>query len=226
MTSLSHDFRQFWGLTKYMAESGYDNGRGEGEISQVLDISHPFSTTMINKRLLEPAEDMWAKSWYHVSFKWYECLCSPAIMVACSRQEEKKRSCDAVFRGKRSEEIQFYLDISLLFQPLDVLAHVLAPFLNLTICNSSQFQCYGQLQQGQQEKLNSAVTMSLLVTCQPQLRWWHDLTLVFGGNFLKMKTMILPLKDNYLHSCGVFVCLVGFCFFLSLLCGLSCCTVM
>lgn len=58
MTSLSHDFRQFWGLTKYMAESGYDNGRGEGEISQVLDISHPFSTTMINKRLLEPAEDM------------------------------------------------------------------------------------------------------------------------------------------------------------------------
>ena len=58
MTSLSHDFRQFWGLTKYMTESGYGSGRGEGEISQILDILHPFSTTVINKRLLEPEKDM------------------------------------------------------------------------------------------------------------------------------------------------------------------------
>lgn len=41
-----------------MTESGYDNGIGEGEISQILDILHPFSTTVINKRLLEPAKDV------------------------------------------------------------------------------------------------------------------------------------------------------------------------
>lgn len=57
MTSLSHDFRQFWGLTNYMTESGYDKGRSEGEICQILTILHPFRATVINKRLLEPAKD-------------------------------------------------------------------------------------------------------------------------------------------------------------------------
>lgn len=41
-----------------MPESGYDNGRGEGEIAQILDILHPFNSTVISKRLLEPAKDM------------------------------------------------------------------------------------------------------------------------------------------------------------------------
>lgn len=89
MTTLSHDFRQFWSLRKYMPESGYDNGRGEGEIAQILDILHPFNSTVISKRLLEPAKDMWAKKWYHVSFKGYECLYCLGVMVVCNRQEEK-----------------------------------------------------------------------------------------------------------------------------------------
>lgn len=57
MPSLSHDFRKFRGIMKYMTKSGYDNGRGEGEMLQIPDIMHPFSTRVINRRLLEPALD-------------------------------------------------------------------------------------------------------------------------------------------------------------------------
>ena len=57
MTSLSHGYRKFRGIMKYMTKSGYDNGRGEGEMLWILDITHPFSTAVINRRLLVPAVD-------------------------------------------------------------------------------------------------------------------------------------------------------------------------
>lgn len=75
-------------------------------------------------------------------------MCSPDTVVPCSRSEKEKQSSNAIFREKRTAEIQFCLGISFIFHSLDALAYVLAPFLNVAVCSDSQSQSNGQ-----QEKL-------------------------------------------------------------------------
>lgn len=89
-------------------------------------------------------------------------------MAVCNRQEKRKRYLLIQYLGGEKKNLKsnsIWIYHLLIFQPLDVLACLLAPFQNWAFCHNLQSQFNGQ---GYPEKLNF-VTKLLLVSWQSQL---------------------------------------------------------
>jgi len=84
-----------------MTESGYDSRKGEEDVSQILDILHPFSTTVLKRDCwsLQKTSELRSDT---VFFKGYECLYCPGTMVVCNRLEEIIRGLVIQHLGKQS----------------------------------------------------------------------------------------------------------------------------
>lgn len=120
-------------------------------------------------------------------------------MVVCNRQEERKRGLVVqCLGGKKGRKKRAEQDISnwiwiyhlVTFQPVGVLACLLAPFLNRAFCHYSYSDFNGQLQQACQDKLCDQVASSQLAATAVEIT---RSDLIFK-NSVKIKAVILPLK--------------------------------